>query len=806
MAKRHRNSGSTSRTRTNASVPTETPESAAPDGAADLPPSSGPQPTRRRATAQSMAASQRDISVSEFFAKNRHLLGFDNPRKALLTTIKEAVDNSLDACEEAGILPEIWVHVEQTGTNRYKIGVQDNGPGILKKQIPLIFGKLLYGSKFHRLRMSRGQQGIGISAAGMYGVLTTGKPVKIVSKISPRKPAHYYEIKIDTKKNLPEILNGKGEGVDIPPGDAGRAYIEKHGIEWVEINHGTRVTIELEGKYVRGRGSVDEYLEQTAIANPHVTIHYLDPENGSSDSPTEKLYERSTDVLPREPKEIKPHPYGIELGMLVTMLSDSKSMTLSQFLTSSFSKVSSAVAARVCAAAGVGTRTTTGRVGRNEADKLFHALRETKIASPSTDCISPIGEELLLKGLHHVVPGEFYVAATRPPAVYRGNPFQIEVALAYGGMSSANRVPFDVLEQLLDETDARTLRQFLTSTFYGLGSDAADQIIKEAQLSPRASASKMKPSEIKKLHEAMRSVNLDAGQTMNVLRYANRVPLQFQHGACAITQMVMGTNWRSYGLTQSRGQLPSGPVTIMVHMASVWVPFTSESKEAIASYPEIQKELRLALQSAGRKLGMYLRRRLKVKQEGERRNIFLRYLGEVANAVSDINNADRKQLYDQLLVVAKKKTATADVKLDERGRIDRRNRRSPGNRPHRTHRRQTNRNRHPQRGTHQWPKELVEVPPPTAAAANKEKVVLSDRDKKTLKDLIGLADRIVVGRREEARSLPRYPHPHAVEHQVQQDQAVPGDGVESAIGGNCSISRKPRSTCNRCSWPAAASG
>ncbi len=620
----------------------------------------------RRATAQSMAASQRDISVSEFFAKNRHLLGFDNPRKALLTTIKEAVDNSLDACEEAGILPEIWVHVEQTGTNRFKVGVQDNGPGILKKQIPLIFGKLLYGSKFHRLRMSRGQQGIGISAAGMYGVLTTGKPVKIVSKISPKKPAHYYEIKIDTKKNLPEILNGKGEGVDIPPNEAGRQYIEKHGIEWVEIDHGTRVTIELEGKYLRGRGSVDEYLEQTAIANPHVRIHYQDPESGSGQT-EEKLYERSTDQLPREPKEIKPHPYGIELGMLVAMLSDARGLTLSQFLTSSFSKVSSAVASKVCQTAGVGTRTSTAKVGRNEADKLFQALRETRIAPPSTDCISPIGEELLLKGLHQVVPGEFYVAATRPPAVYRGNPFQIEVALAYGGMSSANKVPFDVLEDLLEETDARTLRQFLTTTFYGLGSDAADQIIKEADLSPRTSASKMKPAEVKKLHEAMRNVNLESGQTMNVLRYANRVPLQFQPAACAITQTVMGTNWRSYGLSQSRGSLPTGPVTIMVHMASVWVPFTSESKEAIASYPEIQKELRLGLQSAGRKLGMYLRRRLKVKQEGERRNIFLRYLGEVATAVSDINNADRKKLYEQLLLVAKKKTATADAKFNERG-------------------------------------------------------------------------------------------------------------------------------------------
>src|SRR5262245_24213573 len=188
---------------------------------------------RKRVTAETMAAKQRDISVSEFFAKNRHLLGFDNPRKALLTEVKEAVDNSLDACEEAGIVPEIWVHIEATGTNRFKVGVQDNGPGIVKKQIPLIFGKLLYGSKFHRLRMSRGQQGIGISAAGMYGMLTTGKPVKIISKISPKKPAHYYEIQIDTKRNLPEILNGRGEGEDIPAGDKGINYIKQHGIEWV---------------------------------------------------------------------------------------------------------------------------------------------------------------------------------------------------------------------------------------------------------------------------------------------------------------------------------------------------------------------------------------------------------------------------------------------------------------------------------------------------------------------------------------------------------------------------------------------
>ncbi|MHB1036016.1 MAG: DNA topoisomerase VI subunit B [Pirellulales bacterium] len=617
---------------------------------------------RRRATAQSMAASQRDISVSEFFAKNRHLLGFDNPRKALLTTIKEAVDNALDACEEAGILPEVWVRVEPTTAGCFKVGVQDNGPGILKAQIPLIFGKLLYGSKFHRLRMSRGQQGIGISAAGMYGVLTTGKPVKIISKISRKKPAHYYEIQIDTKRNRPEILNGKGEGIEIPPGEAGKKTIEHHGIEWIESDHGTRVTIELEARYQRGRGSVDEYLLQTAIANPHVTLHYLDPEGN------ENVYPRVTDQLPPEPKEIKPHPYGVELGRLVAMLKETKATTLSQFLTTSFSRVSSSVAQRICEAAKLSTRANTKKLGRHESDLLYQAIQATRISAPSTDCVVPIGEELLLKGLHQMVPGEFYAAATRPPAVYRGNPFVIEVGLAYGGAVTSHKVPLETLAELLAESDARTLRQFLSNTFQGVGLDGADRILRDSKLGTRLSPGRLKGPDLAQLHQAMRNVNLEDGQTMNLLRYANRVPLQFQPGACAITQAVITTNWRSYGLSQSRGSLPSGPITILVHMASVWVPFTSESKEAVAAYPEIQKELRLALQSVGRKLGMFVRRRRRVKQEGERRGAFLRYLGEVATAVSDITDVDRQGLYDQLVRVATKKTAEADLHFDDRGR------------------------------------------------------------------------------------------------------------------------------------------
>ena len=627
--------------------------------------------TKRRASAQKLAAGQRDISVSEFFAKNRHLLGFDSPRKALLTSVKEAVDNSLDACEEAGILPEIWVQIDQAGESgkRYAVSVQDNGPGIVRKQIPLIFGKLLYGSKFHRLRMSRGQQGIGISAAGMYGVLTTGKPVKIISKTSRKDPAHYYELRIDTKTNQPEILNGKGAGVDVPAGKAGEEMMQKRGIVWVAANdleqpidHGTRVTIEMEAKFHRGRGSVEEYLEQTAIANPHARIHFQGPDG------SERLLERANQELPPEPKEIKPHPYGVELGRLVTMLQEHPKLTLTQFLNQSFSRVSPTTARKLCDVAKLSTRISTGKLGRGEADALYDAIQTTRIPPPATDCVVPIGEQRLLAGLHQVVPGEFFTAATRPPGVYRGNPFVIEAALAYGGAAAARKVSLEALTELAGESDARSLRQFLATTFGGVGTEAADKILTEAKLAPRQSPSKLKKPALKALHEAMKHVNLDEGQSMNVLRFANRVPLQFQHAACAITQTILSNNWRSYGLSQSRGSLPSGPVTVMVHMASVWVPFTSESKEAIASYPEIQKEIRLALQAVGRKLGMYLRRRLKVAQEGQRRTIFLRYLGEVATAVATINGGNRDKIYEELLLIAKKKTAEADVKLDESGK------------------------------------------------------------------------------------------------------------------------------------------
>ena len=338
---------------------------------------------QKAATAESMAAQQRDISVSEFFAKNRHLLGFDNPRKALLTAVKEAVDNSLDACEEAHILPDLVVTIKavEDAENRYKLTIRDNGPGIVKAQVPNIFARLLYGSKFHTLKMSRGQQGIGISAAGMYGLITTGEPVQIITRINGKKPANHYHVQIDTTKNRPEVVLDEECDFDLPTG--------------------TMVTITLEGKYLKGKQSVDEYISQTAMANPHTTIIYNAPDG------TTHEYIRQSKEMPFIPIEIKPHPYGVELGVLFKMARQSSSKTMSEFLRKEFSRVSPALAGKIAKTAKLSSRLRPKKITVKEAERLYNSINSTKIMSPPSDCIGPIGEEKMLEGLKRVVEADF---------------------------------------------------------------------------------------------------------------------------------------------------------------------------------------------------------------------------------------------------------------------------------------------------------------------------------------------------------------------------------------------------------------
>ena len=290
-------------------------------------------------------------------------------------------------------------------------------------------------------------------------------------------------------------------------------------------------------------------------------------------------------------------------------------MTISEFMRTNFSRVTPAVAKKVCQTAKVSTRSNVRKVGRKEVDALYQAIQGTKIAIPRDRLYLPHRRGADSQGparsgagriLHrgHAPAG----CVSRKPLPNRGRP-----GLRWHG-AYTKRFQGAAESNYFEETDARTIRQFLIHTFNGLGSESADKIVKAANLGTRQTPSKLKPKEVDRFFEAMKNVNISEGQSMEVMRYANRVPLAVSAGRlCAVTQTVTGTNWRSYGLSQSRGSLPRGPVSLMVHIASVWVPFTSESKEAIANYPEIQKEIRLGLQAVGRKLGMYLRRRLKVK-------------------------------------------------------------------------------------------------------------------------------------------------------------------------------------------------
>lgn len=545
------------------------PVNSAPDNQLELmtpkaPPREPAQPAKRRATAEDMAKKQREISVSEFFTKNRHLLGFDNPQKAMLTAIKEAVDNALDACEEAGILPDIEVGITEISEGRYRISIEDNGPGIPKPQIPKVFGKLLYGSKFHRLKQSRGQQGIGISAAGMYGQLTTGKPVHVVSRTGKGRPAVAVDITLNTRLNQPELSN---ETTD----------------ETFDKPHGTRVEIELSGLYKKGRRSVDEYLMLTSVSNPHCRVTFRAP------GAPPVVYERASDELPVEALEIKPHPHGIELGMLIKMLQDTGASTVKSALKNDFSRVSDAAAEEICAAAKVKAGRKPRDIEAHEVESLFKAMQAAKLMAPPSNCLSPIGEARIEASLKARFKAAFVTSATRKPVVYRGNPFQIEVGIAYGG-------------------------------------------------------------------------DLPADELCELYRFANRVPLQYQQGACAIHRSVMTTDWKSYGLQQSRGALPTGPLVVMVHMASVWVPFTSESKEAIAHYDEIIKEIKLGLQDCGRRLKLYVSGQRRVADEFAKRSYMQKYIplvGEAMKLLLELNDRQENEVRSHLTTILEKTRSAA---------------------------------------------------------------------------------------------------------------------------------------------------
>ena len=362
--------------------------------------------------AEELAKKQREISIAEFFERNKQILGYDSPTKALLTAVKEGADNSLDICEETDTLPDLVVEVRKgESKDEFIVAVEDNGPGILKKEVANVFGRLLYGSRFHSRRQARGAQGLGISGAIMYGQITTGKPATIRTKTAEVDVAYEIDLIVDTRKNKPSV--------------------QREEFKVWDKQHGTRIEIPLKGRYIGGKQSVVEYLKGAAIVNPHARITFKPPEGDAI------VWERATQELPPKTVEIKPHPYGLEIGTLLAMAKETKSYKLSAFLEEEFSRLSPRVAREICESAGVPVETRPKSLTLEQAKAIVEAIPKVKVMAPPTDCLAPIGERLIKRGLKNVLGNlrpEFYSPpVTRDAAVWAGNPFQVEVGVVFGG-------------------------------------------------------------------------------------------------------------------------------------------------------------------------------------------------------------------------------------------------------------------------------------------------------------------------------------------------------------------------------------
>lgn len=483
-----------------------------------------------------MAKNQKQVAISEFFEKNKHFLGFDSLTRSLITAVKEAVDNSLDACEEARILPEIRVQITKIDDkkNIVELKSEDNGPGIPQRSIEKVFGQLLFGSRFHAIRQSRGQQGIGITGVVMYSQLTTGRKTHVRSKIATEASAAIVDIGLDTRKNKATKSNESREIWERPDGS-----FKEHGLE---------VTTRMKAKYQKGRQSVYQYLRMTSIVNPHADITFIDPEGQTHHWP------RVTERLPTKVESIKPHPHGIHLGTLQRMCTESTDSRMTVFLRNNFSGMSTRAAKELLEVAEINEKAKPKSLKPDQYRALLEAFqgertlnnKPVKLLNPPTNCLSPIEELLIKKGLSKTIDSRFVTTMTRAPTVTQGNPYQVEVGLIFG----------------------------------------------EGML---------------------------ADKPVEVLRFANRVPLMYQQGGCLLTKAIESVDWRQYGLDQAGGRgVPKGPAAILVHLASTNVQFTSEAKEALADNNEVLEETRKALLEMGRGLRKHLEKKKKMAKTQEK--------------------------------------------------------------------------------------------------------------------------------------------------------------------------------------------
>ncbi|MEK6958825.1 MAG: DNA topoisomerase VI subunit B [archaeon] len=516
--------------------------------------------------AEKLEGQFKEHSVAEFFKKNKQMLGMYGKVRTLTMIIHEYVTNSIDACEAVGILPTIDVKIDELGEEYYEVTVTDNGPGISKENVGKAFGKLLAGTKFHRMIQSRGQQGIGASGCTMLSQMTTGKPVKVITGKAQGK-AISLEMTIDPRHNEPKITDLK---------------------ELDKEFHGTAVQAKFKGILYRDsdQGPL-EYLKRTAIANPHTQISFRDPMGQKF------TFKRTHNEMPELPEEIKPHPKGVTVDDIISMSKVTKGRSVSGFLSNDFDRMGAKGIEEVKKRVKFDMSKDPKQLAWDEAEEIIKAFKDIAFIAPTTDALRPITEEQIKNSLQSIVKPDFLTVMTRKPTVYKGGfPFQVEIAIAYGG---------------------------------GAGRKIAEET------------------------------------HMEIMRFANRVPLLFDQGTCALTKAVQTIDWKRYDIKD----IENTPVTVFVNFISVHIPYTGAGKQAIADEDEVLEEIRLALMQTGRKAGVYISHKKREAENQLKRLMFYKYIPEIARALNVITKADENKLKVNLEKMVMQKLKLEEAKDQE---------------------------------------------------------------------------------------------------------------------------------------------
>ncbi len=513
-------------------------------------------------TADEIFKEFKEHSISEFFRKNSQMLGYSGKVRSLTTVVHEYVTNSLDACEEANILPSISVEIKETGEERYSVFVSDNGPGIPKTHMSKALASILTGTKFHRSIQQRGQQGIGASGCTLFSEITTGKPIHVVSRTG--KDAFECDVTIDIKGNKSIVTNM----TNIPPGQRGLAVRG----EFAEI------------KYENSDHGVLEYLKRTALSNPHAELKLIEPDGNVV------VFPRSTDMMPKKPKLIKPHPLGLGTNDLLDYARVSQSRKISSFLVDTFSRVTHD---KVNEVKEIAKDVDFGKEPRHmtwdDAEKITKAFKQVKWMSPDMDALSTIGEKQIELAMKNILNPEFMSVIERKPKVYHGGvPFVVEVGIAYGGNAGKQNA---------------------------------------------------------------------GGVSGNILRYANKVPLLFDAGGCAITEAVNTIEWKRYAIN-----MEEEPVSVFVNLSSVYVFYGGVGKQAVAQDDELIEEIRLATMDAARRLERHISNKKNMHLQESRYKTIMRYVSQLSADLEEITGKKHTETEKELkdLIEKKYKSIIAD--------------------------------------------------------------------------------------------------------------------------------------------------